>query len=268
MAPPPTPQAVVEAFLLRARRVLSHSLIREQAALMAKLHTGEFTLIVTRNKVTGETTQRRQVEYPPEEALESLASRVRPLILRGEPIYYGKVFDAIEHLVGAGRLDQEIDVAWWRNYWHEATDANLDAQAYWVATESGSITDRKLLYAWLYGDVLHAKSPRSPVIRDLDINERYYAAAPVIARICNRVILTQFMVNGLREKGLITVDPSVLSDAVAVSVTSVDEAVTAYTAEVGAPRPASLANPDDFDPEVWKTADELLPESDADPEDQ
>jgi hypothetical protein len=40
----PTPQAVIEAFLLRARRVLAHSLIREQAALMSKLNTGQFTL--------------------------------------------------------------------------------------------------------------------------------------------------------------------------------------------------------------------------------
>jgi len=199
MASTPTPQAVIEAFLLRARRVLAHSLIREQAELMSKLHTGQFTLAVTVNK-TGEETYRLQAEYPPEEALESLASRVRPLILGSEPIYYEKVLNGLEELIGAAKLNNEIDLAWWHGYWREVIDANLDAQAYWVATPSGTITDRKLMYAWLYGDVIHARSPRSPVIRDLNIDQRYYAAAPGIARICDRVIYTQIMIKGLIDK--------------------------------------------------------------------
>lgn len=77
------------------------------------------------------------------------------------------------------------------------------------------------MYAWLYGDVIHAKSPRSPVIRDLDIDQRYYAAAPGIARICDRVIYTQMMIKGLIDKGLLTVDPEVLNEAVVVTTTSV-----------------------------------------------
>jgi hypothetical protein len=85
-------------------------------------------------------------------------------------------------------------------------DANLDAQAYMVATKSGSITDRKLMY-WRYGDVIHAQSPNSPVIRDLSIHQRYYAAAPGIARICDRVIYTQIMIRVLFDQGLLTVDP-------------------------------------------------------------
>jgi hypothetical protein len=250
MALPPTPQAVIEAFLLRARRVLAHSLIREQAELMSKLHTGQFTIAVTVNTKTGEETYRLQAEYPPEEALESLASRVRPLILGSEPIYYEKILNAIESLIGAEKLTEEIDLAWWRGYWREVIDANLDAQAYWVATPSGTITDRKLMYAWLYGDVIHAKSPRSPVIRDLDIDQRYHAAAPGIARICDRVIYTQIMVEGLIDKGLLTVDPEVLKEAVVVTTTTVDEPVKAYTAEVGTPLPTDLTDPD---PEVWKT---------------
>jgi hypothetical protein len=116
------------------------------------------------------------------------------------------VLNAIERLVGA-ELNEEIDLAWWHGYWREVIDANLDAQAYWIATPSGTITDRKLMYAWLYGDVIHARSPRSPVIRDLDIDQRYCAAAPGIARICDRVIYTQIMVEGLIDKGLLTVDP-------------------------------------------------------------
>ncbi|MHA3021294.1 hypothetical protein ACXPWS_13675 [Mycobacterium sp. BMJ-28] len=58
MAPSPTPQAVIEGFLLRSRRVMAHSLIREQAALMSKLHSGAVTLLVTVNTKTGEETHR------------------------------------------------------------------------------------------------------------------------------------------------------------------------------------------------------------------
>ena len=39
MAAIPTAQAVIEGFLLRTQRVMAHSLIREQAALMSKLHS-------------------------------------------------------------------------------------------------------------------------------------------------------------------------------------------------------------------------------------
>jgi hypothetical protein len=106
------------------------------------------------------------------------ASRARPLILNSEPIYYEKALNALEQLVGTDKLNEEIDLVWWHGYWRFVIDANLAAQAYWVMTPSGTTTDRKLMYSWLYGDVIHAKSPRSPAIRDLSIDQRYYAAAP------------------------------------------------------------------------------------------
>ncbi|MGV0656415.1 hypothetical protein ABQE48_21370 [Mycolicibacterium thermoresistibile] len=251
----PTPQAVIEGFLLRIRRVMAHSLIREQAALMTKLHNGSVTIVVRVNTKTGEESHRLQAEYPPEEALESLAGRVRPLILSSEPIYYAKALDALEQLIGTDALNEEIDLAWWRNYWREVIDANLAAQAYWVATPSGNTTDRKLMYAWLYGDVIHAKSPRSPVIRDLSIDQRYYAAAPGIARICDRVIYTHIMLMDLIEKGVLTVDPEVLSEPAVVTTTIVDEPVVVRVSDVGAPVPDDLTTvgPDALDPEVWRT---------------
>lgn len=255
MASTPTPQTVIEGFLLRTRRVMAHSLIREQVALMTKLHKGQVTIMVTVNTKTGEETHRLQAEYPPEEALESLASRVRALVLGSEPIYYEKALNALEQLVGTDKLNEEIDRAWWHGYWRHVIDANLAAQAYWVATPSGTTTDRKLMYSWFYGDVIHANSPRSPAIRDLGIDQRYYAAAPGIARICDRVIYTHIMLMGLIDKGLLTMDPEVLSEAVVVTTTSVDEAVTVRVSEVGVPVPDDLTTvgPAALDPAVWKT---------------
>jgi hypothetical protein len=141
-------------------------------------------------------------------------------------------------LVGAETLNEEIDLAWWHGYRREVIDANLDAQAYLVMTQSGTTTDRKLMYSWLYGDVIHATAPRSPAIRDLDIDQRYYAAAPGIARICDRVIYTYLMLGSLIAKGLLTVDPEVLKGDVVVTTTSVDRAVRVRTSEVGVPIPS------------------------------
>lgn len=253
MAANATPQDIIEGFLLRTRRIMAHSLIREQADLMSRLHTGEIKIQVTLDTKTGEETYRKRVEYPSEEALESLASRVRPLILSGEPIYYAKALDALAELVGADILNDEIDLDWWHRYWNEAVDANLGAQAYWVATDSGKVTDRKLMYAWLYGDVIHAKAPRSPVIRDLDINQRYYAAAPGIARICDRVIYNYLMIRAMIDKGLLTVDPKVLSEDVVVTTTTVDEPVIVRVADVGVPVPEDATTAAALDPAVWRT---------------
>ena len=76
------------------------------------------------------------------------------------------------------------------------------------------------MYSWLYGDVIHANSPRSPAIRELSIDQRYYAAAPGIARICDRVIYTHIMLMGLIDKGVLTVDPEALNGTVVVTTTS------------------------------------------------
>jgi hypothetical protein len=266
---PPPPRAVIEGFLLRTRRVMAHSLIREQAALMTKLHKGEVTIWVEVNTKTGEESHRLRTEYPPEEALESLASRVRPLILNGEPIFYEKALNALEELVGTSILNDEIDLDWWHRSWRAAVDANLAPQAYWVATPSGTTTDRKLMYAWLYGDVVHAQSPRSAVIRDLSIDQRYFAAAPGIARICNRVIYTHIMLMGLIDKGLLKVDPEVLRKAVVVTTTTLDEPVTVRVSDVGVPVPDDLTTvgPAALDPAVWRTPHQDLAALRADDDD-
>ncbi|MHA3021295.1 hypothetical protein ACXPWS_13680 [Mycobacterium sp. BMJ-28] len=175
--------------------------------------------------------------------------------MSSEPIYYDKVLSALEDLVGSEALNEEIDLAWWRNYWRHVVDANLDAQAFWVSTPDGSTTDRKLMYAWLYGDVVHATSPRSPVIRGLSIDRRYHAAAPGIARICDRVIYTRIMLMGLIDKGLLTVDADVLSADVVVTNTTVDEPVEVFVGPIGEPVPDNLTTvgPAALDPAIWKS---------------
>lgn len=224
---------------------------------MERLHKGEINVVVTVNTKTGEENYRLRAEFPDEERLESLASRVRPLILSSEPIYYDKVFDALEEVVGSEKLSTEIDLDWWRGYWREVIDANLDAQAYYVGTRNGSITDRKLMYAWLYGDVVHAMTPRSPIIRDLSIDDRFQAAAQGVARICDRVIYTAVMLKSLIDQGVLAVSRDVLTDNVVVTRTILDREVQVWTAPVDTPLPDNITAPD---PAVWKSLHEAVGE--------
>jgi hypothetical protein len=42
---------------------------------------------------------------------------VRPLILNSESIYYEKALHAPEQIIGADKINEEIDVAWRHGYW-------------------------------------------------------------------------------------------------------------------------------------------------------
>jgi hypothetical protein len=134
---------------------MSHSLVREHGELMREVADGTMRVQIQLNTRTGEADHRIQMEFPPEEALESLAARLRPLILDSEDIHYSKVFDAIEDLVGADKLDEIVDVQWWRAFWSERVDGSLAAQAYYMTTDNGTVTDRRLMYSWLYSDLVH-----------------------------------------------------------------------------------------------------------------
>lgn len=215
---------------------------------MEALYYGRVHLQVTANNRTGEQSYVLHADYPPEEALESLASRVRPLILNSEPIYYSTVFDALEEVIGANRLNEVIDVAWWRARWHDAIDGNATAQAYAVISDGGMVTDRTLMYAWLYGDVVHANTRKAPAVAALSIEDRFHAAAHGISRICERVLSTEMMLFHLAELGLITVAPAVLEQDVVVTNTALDRPVDARQAPLGTPLPDDLR---DLDPTVW-----------------
>ncbi len=53
-----------------------------------------------------------------------------------------------------------------------------------ILTDNSSVTDRQLMYAWLYGDIVHADDvDKRHKVDGLSFNERYWAAAGMVARI-------------------------------------------------------------------------------------
>ena len=83
----------VENFVVRARRVKAHSLA--DAGTLRSMTSSSFT--VGPHPETGETVL--MLSAPPEEAVESLAARVRPTILQDDLVHHGKVMTALRLLV-------------------------------------------------------------------------------------------------------------------------------------------------------------------------
>lgn len=87
-APRTVTLSVLDRFVLRARRIAAHSLARDReelAALSQLKFDGQLSL-------DGTMTFRRTL--PDEEIFESLAARLRPLLVPGETVFHKKVFKA------------------------------------------------------------------------------------------------------------------------------------------------------------------------------
>jgi hypothetical protein len=246
--------AVLEAFVLRARRVMEHSLVREQRPLIDDLIRGKFRYSIVKNVESGEVTQQELNQpLPAEELFESLAARMRPLIVSNEPIYYRRVFDAIETLVPADSLTELVEpMKWWRANWKSVTDrtAGNPPQAYVVMTQDGTVKDWELAYAWLYGDLVHADPLKQHTEVKVSIGIRYQAATGIIARIFDCVERTLAMVELLEEHALIELDESVHTVKVSVDPTDTFKIISAATALPGTPIPE---DPTKLDPSLWTT---------------
>ncbi len=160
----------VELFVLRARRVLEHSLLRN-AEQMEKLRRGDIYVSITVDLSTGEKSSRMKVDYyPEEELLESLAARLRPILLDKDDIHYSKVLREVNERTDPRKVAELVEpIQWWIEQWEgvyskeTAKAGGLAAvQAYGLVTEDGSYSDRFLMDRWLYGDLVHADDRSSP----------------------------------------------------------------------------------------------------------
>ena len=84
-----TSEEILGRFVVRARRVEDHSLVK--SGDIERYATPRMTFSVTE---TGSASIQHHV-CTDEEAIESLATRLRPSIVRSEPIYLPKILDAI-----------------------------------------------------------------------------------------------------------------------------------------------------------------------------
>jgi hypothetical protein len=243
----------VQRFVLRARKVMEHSLVREHLPVLNKLATGTFDLHVEVNRKTGEGSHRLRLELPPEEAFESFAVRLRPFTSRKETVYWASVLNSLEKLLSKETLAEFVDIQSLGDYWIKMVEGSGTAQAYYVMTESGHVTDFKLANEWLNSDALHTQLFSTAVGEAMGLNERYYAAACVFSRIGMCMEYTLCFIAYLRHAGLLQLDEWAFNEPV-LADGCIDRPTRALCAPVGStPMPSDIS---ELDLSKWKPVHE------------
>ncbi|GAA3675971.1 hypothetical protein GCM10022376_14240 [Yimella lutea] len=229
-------------FVLRARRVHAHSIVQDWDELLRHAH-GSFDGHLD---LAGQMTITRRLPAD-EEVFESLASRVRPLTVKSEPVYYVKVFDAIERLIGEADVEDALRARLrdLRRAWDASEIQGTQIQAYSVqsaridGTEATSmVSDTQLAAAWLYADLVHAdaQGPKRQALA-FSLRERYAAAVRVFSHMAALTVATMQLVESLRDARLLAVDDSAWEDDVSVGASELVEEARAFVAPLGSEMP-------------------------------
>ncbi|MEE1622496.1 hypothetical protein ACQ3I4_16645 [Zafaria sp. Z1313] len=201
----------LQRFVLRARRIASHSLASDRERLVA---LADFTVAGTL-ALDGTFEMRRQL--PDEELFESLAARLRPILLKSESVHNEKVLRAIGSILdeqeqesaGIDALREELERL--RGAWERHQESDLRVLRYAVqsvkndGTESTpQVSDSQLAMAWLYGDLVHVdvKGPKESGTL-LPIKERYSGAVSYFATVALLCAETLDLVMRLSKLGVL-----------------------------------------------------------------
>lgn len=250
-------EEVIARFVVRARRVEAHSLVQD-AETFAKLQSDTFTVEFATDG-SGSTIRRPLPAN--EEIFESLAARVRPLVLKKEPIYYETVLDALERQLDAApatettyreRLDQ-LRAVW------VALEPGQQLQVYevWIGSEDGTestgpVPDSQLGDGWMYADLVHADlAAWKQHVLPFPLQDRYVAAVAVYSRVAALAVATLRLVEELHRAGVVGVDEQVWNTDVVVGATEFVFAATAFIAPADTILP-DLNNPFSELGEPWR----------------
>src|SRR5690349_16207447 len=96
-----------------------------------------------------------RLQLPDEVVFESLASRLRPLMVEPDDVHFEKAFRALDRLMCERHEEMRWLVGEARDEWRRATDRKRPVRAYSIITVDGSYSDVDLAFAWLYGDLVH-----------------------------------------------------------------------------------------------------------------
>lgn len=250
---------VLDRFVIRARRVEAHSLAQDRRALA---DLGKLSLTGTIG-LDGNMSMRRTL--PNEELFESLAARVRPLLLKTESIHYRRVLDALDEHVAKASLPEEADamvregLAVLRTQWSQFdTDtANILSFAVQSSSLDGTdvtpqVSDTQLAAAWLYGDVVHVDvKGKKSAGQLLPVKERFSAAVMYFALVADLTLSTLEATRRLHELGALNLDDRAFDADVVVGTDELIQESTAYFAPLDTPMPEPAAGggiPEGFKP--------------------
>lgn len=227
---------------MRARRARAHSLGGDLQRLRS-IREGTITVMVAGDEQT------MVLDLPPEEQMESLAARVRPVILEREDTFHSKALEAIGFL-GVGRLPpRAVEVLTsLREAWKCADDKQVDVRGYLMQVRrpdgsSAEASDRVLAWGWFYGDVVHADVERLALTDGFDVFYRYRAACLVVADIAYRTAATLDLIQELVSEGVIELDVTTFEVEVVAGETRREMKGRVYTADVGTTALSAIDEP-------------------------
>lgn len=212
-----TPQQVIDRFVWRARRVEAHSLVKNGDAERHARRRETYDM-------TSEGVTLASYNVPDdEEAVESLAGRLRPFIVQSEPIYLTKVFAALASLVSAESFSKEEKACLASiESWFDDHSVNKDKYMYTIQVldkdgkpQTQRISDAVLAESWLYTDYVHA-DPRDEKAEGLKVDYivRYRAASPYFCEFALQVVSLLNLIRGLAERRLVSVSEYALRSPV------------------------------------------------------
>jgi hypothetical protein len=208
--------ANLSKFVLRARRIEAHSLNRDKDALAALAH-----MVISMHRHADGTAELVHV-LPPEELVESAAARVRPVLLDGDPVYWGKTLAALGYFV-QDDADLTATVKVLRQDWRKLMPRDGSMRGYsLIVAGSGlsqisqTLPDSIMAVSWFYGDVVHADPERQAEAVHAGITERYRAAAVMVAGAVMLTVATLNLVRQARDRGLVDLPDDVLTAEVVV----------------------------------------------------
>ncbi len=216
-----TPQEVLERFVIRARRVKAHSLVQD-----GSVERYAKTQMTVSFSMTTEAVTIKDVVVPDEEVFESLATRLRPFIVKSEPIYLPDVFRAIRSLVpvdALGKKDEDLERALAsaeQRFEHRFREQDVKTYAIQLLDgegnpESGYVSDAVMAGSWLYTDTVHADPHgKKAEGKKFGYRARYAAASPFFCELAILIVSMLNIVRALVEKGYLTISDTVWSEPV------------------------------------------------------
>ena len=194
-------------FMARAERVLS-----SEVAQREDLATIGTTMRLIASLSKGGASWSMEFGSLPEAEVESAATRVRPMFLESDPVFHGKVMNAMGGLAqGAPQLQQEL-IKSLRNAWQ-----SHERSYRWAMTSSKAPTsmgaevwrtDRQIAQDFLYGDLVHADPEARRRLRHISESERLRAAVVWVGDAVRLTQATKQLYVDLRDGGCLTSRPS------------------------------------------------------------
>jgi len=107
-------------------------------------------------------------------------------------------------------------------------------------TRSDFLSDTELAFAWSYGDVVHNDVERLAATEMLGFENRYKAAAPLVARVVLLALSTLGATPKLKALGLVDLPDDLFETEVVVRETTFRNRANVWTAPLGRPIPDHL----------------------------